>query len=399
MVMLSKLRIIVSGLVGLYPLGGVAWDYFQYVTGLAKLNHDVYYHEDTWSWPFQPVENTYTSDGAYSAGFISDFFKKYQPNLVDHWHYFHLHEKSYGMSSAQFEEIAKTADLFINVSGDCFFPGKLSEKCLKVFIDTDPGYNQIMLSEKFTWSENVERWCSIVRDHDRHFTNAENIHGADCLVPTVGINWKSTGRPVDMDMWKPSPNRLVQKNAPWTTIMTWNAFKGRLLYEGTEYKSKGTEFEKIIEMPRNVKIPFKIAVGGKSAPVRKLTNHGWTVCDGPGSTLRPSQYIEWIEQSRGEFSIAKHVYVEMRTGWFSYRSACYLAAGLPIIVQDTGFSKYFPTGMGILPFATMEEAICAINNVEEDYEAHASAACDIAKEYFDSGKVLTKLIEDAFSCE
>ena len=163
--MTSRLRIIVTGLVGLFPLGGVAWDYFQYVIGLARMGHDVYYHEDTWSWPYHPIENRNTSKGEYSAKFIADFFRKYAPDLDDKWHYLHLHEKSFGMSRSAFDEIAKTTDLFINVSGDCFIPDRLSSQCVKVFLDTDPGYNQIMLSERFAWSENVERWCSMVPCH------------------------------------------------------------------------------------------------------------------------------------------------------------------------------------------------------------------------------------------
>lgn len=393
--MTSRLRIIVTGLVGLYPLGGVAWDYFQYVIGLARLGHDVYYHEDTWSWPYHPVENRFTSNGDYSAKFIDDFFRKYAPDIIERWHYLHLHEKSYGMNRSAFNEIAKTADLFINVSGDCFFPDQLSSQCVKVFLDTDPGYNQIMLSERFAWSENVERWCSMVRDHDRYFTNAENIHGSDCLIPLVGLEWRTTGRPIEVNLLKPNFDNKQTKIGPWTTVMTWNAFKGKLIYKGIEYKSKGSEFEKIIEIPQYLRVLFKIAVGGKNAPVERLKRHGWKVLDGPQATLTPSQYLKFIYSSRGEFSIAKHVYVAMRTGWFSYRTACYLAAGLPVVVQDTGFSSILPVGKGILSFNNIEEATDAIHEVEANYNRHSQAALEIAKEYFDSNKVLTKLIDES----
>ena len=392
----QRLRIIVTGLVGLYPMGGVAWDYFQYVIGLARLGHDVYYHEDSWSWPYNPVENRYTSEGDYSAKFIADFFAKYSPDLQDRWHYLHLHEQSFGMPRTAFEEIAKTADLFINVSGDCFIPDTLSPKCLKIFLDTDPGYNQIMLSERFAWSENVERWCSIVKSHDRHFTNAENINGVDCLVPSAGFMWQPTGRPMVMSLWKPN-GLMPMEMAPWTTVMTWNAFKGKLIYDGVEYKSKGSEFEKVIDLPRALKVPLKVAVGGVNAPLERLASFGWEVLDGPSATLAPGQYQDFITESRGEFSIAKNVYVAMRTGWFSYRSACYLAAGRPVVVQDTGFSQTIPTGEGLLAFTTMEEARRAIREVEGNYERHSRAARGIAEAYFDSDKVLKRLIDDAMS--
>ena len=134
--MTSKLRIIVTGLVGLYPVGGVAWDYLQYLIGLARLGHDVYYYEDTWSWPYQPVDKTYTADGRYSAQYIDDFIQRYAPQLSERWLYLHLHEQAFGMSASAFDEIARSADLFLNISGSCIIPESLSARCVKVFVDT-----------------------------------------------------------------------------------------------------------------------------------------------------------------------------------------------------------------------------------------------------------------------
>src|SRR5436309_9921813 len=137
--MTSRLRVVVTGLAGLYPVGGVAWDYLQYVIGLARLGHDVYYHEDTWSWPYHPIENRHTPEGTYSARYIGDFFARYAPELCGRWHYLHLHETSFGMDRAAFDEVARTADVFLNVSGACLLPDRLSPRCVKVFLDTDPG--------------------------------------------------------------------------------------------------------------------------------------------------------------------------------------------------------------------------------------------------------------------
>lgn len=393
--MTSQLRIIVTGLVGLYPVGGVAWDYLQYVIGLARLGHDVYYHEDTWSWPYHPVEKTYTPDGNYSVRYIEGFFRRYAPELSGRWHYLHLHETSFGMERTKFDEIAKTADVFLNVSGACMIPDSLSSPCVKIFLDTDPGYNQIVFSKRFAWSENVERWCASVLEHDLYFTYAENIHSPECLIPKMEFKWKTTRMPVVMDLWNPVTRVQLPKGLPWTTVMTWNAFKGKLVYEGVEYKSKGSEFEKLMELPRRTNVPLKVAVGGINAPLQQLASHGWQVVDGPTMSLMPDQYQQFIAGSRGELSPAKHVYVAMRSGWFSCRSACYLAAGRPIVVQDTGFSKVLPTGEGLLPFTTLEEATAAIYEVEGNYARHAKAACAIAKEYFDSDKVLTRLLEEA----
>lgn len=391
----SKLRIIVTGLAGLYPVGGVAWDYLQYVVGFHAMGHDVYYHEDTWSWPYHPLNRTYTQDPQYSVDYLGGFFEKYAPGLRDRWHYRHLHETSYGMDEAKFNAVSASADLFLNVSGACMMPDNLPAGCIKAFIDTDPGYNQIMLSERFSWSENVDRWCQSVAAHDRHFTYAENIYGNDCLVPRLNFRWKTTRMPVVTNLWEHLAG--TRPTGPWTTVMTWNAFKGKLIYKGVEYGSKGAEFEKLMELPRVVDSPLKVAVGGVNAPLDRLEAAGWEVADGPEATVTPAMYQDFIAASRGEISPAKHVYVALRTGWFSCRSACYLAAGRPVVVQDTGFSSIIPSGRGIMAYASAEEAAAALREVEKDYALHSRAAVEMTREYFDAEKVLDKLIEDAIS--
>ena len=384
---------------GLYPVGGVAWDYLQYLIGLARLGHDVYYYEDTWSWPYHPVDKTYTSDGSYSAHYIGDFIRRYAPQMSERWHYLHLHEQAFGMSAPDFSDIAKTADLFLNISGACMIPDNLSGRCIKVFVDTDPGYNQVVMSERPAWSENVERWCASVKAHDQHFTYAENIYGKDCLVPRLAFRWKTTRMPVVHSLWRSLATQPAGTSSSWSTVMTWNAFKGQLNYRGTEYKSKSSEFEALMDLPERVDVPLTVAVGGAEAPLQRLEEKGWRVIDGPAATLTPDQYQNFIQHSRGELSPAKHVYVAMRTGWFSCRSACYLATGRPVVVQDTGFTEFLPDGDGILTFSTAEEAITALSEVEQDYEYHAKSALEIAGSYFDSGWVLKTLIEDVYSTE
>ena len=159
-------------------LGVWRGDYLPYVIGLTRLGHDVFYHEDTWCWPYHPLQKTMTDDGRYSASYLNNFFERFAPETARRWHYLHLHETSYGMRRTEFDEIARTADLFINVSGASMLPEALSGRCTTVFVDTDPGYNQIILSERPAWSENVERWCASVLAHDRHFTYAEEHRGA-----------------------------------------------------------------------------------------------------------------------------------------------------------------------------------------------------------------------------
>jgi hypothetical protein len=392
----QRLRIIVAGMVAQYPVGGVAWDYLQYPIGLARLGHDVVYHEDTWCWPYDPLERTMTDEASYSAAYLDDFFARYAPELSDRWHYLHLHDVSYGMSRRTFDDFARSADLFINVSGGSFFPEALSPSCLKVFLDSDPGYNQIILSERPSWSQNVDRWCEGVRAHDRHFTYAENFGAADCGMPSAGIAWKKTRMPVVPELW-PARNDEVTPRAPWSTVMTWNVFKGKLEYRGVEYRGKAEEFDKIAALPRRFEREFRVAVGGTEAPFAELAAQGWVAEDGPSATLSARDYQDYIARSRGEVSVAKNVYVALRTGWFSTRSACYLAASRPVVVQDTGFSAILPTGRGLHAFSTADEAAAAIEAVEADYAAETRAARDVARAHFDAPSVLARLIIDTFA--
>jgi hypothetical protein len=371
------------------PVGGVAWDYLQYVVGLARLGHDVFYHEDTFKWPYHPVEGGRIEDGNYSANFINDFFQRYAPELCDRWHYLHLREHSFGMTRQKMNEIARTADCFLNVSGSASIPDELSATCKKIFIDTDPGYNQIRMAKK---EEQTGRRPGFLRSHDQYFTYAENIHSEACLLPALGVQWKTTRMPIVLDLW--NGLKLLQEKAPWSTVMTWSDFQNELLFEGQTYGSKAQEFEKIIDLPRRSDLPFQIAVGGNRPPYERLSQGGWNVLFGPEATQTAEMYREFIAASRGEISVSKNVYVALRTGWFSCRSACYLAAGRPVVVQNTGFDRVIPTGKGVVAFDSLEDAIAALSAVETDYDTHAKSAREIAAEYFDSNRVLKQMLND-----
>jgi len=393
----QKLRIIVGGLVGQFPLGGVAWDYFHYVLGLDQLGHDVYYHEDTWVWPFNPPLQYPTDDPVYTVKFFEDFFADYAPHLKDKWHYLLFHDKHFGMSKEAFAEVARTADVFLNVSGACFIPDELGSGCVKVFVDTDPGYNQIMLSEKFAWSQNVERWCRSVADHDRHLTYAENIYGPDCLIPRMGFDWRPTRCVVTLPQWESVRNAPAPVDASWTTIMTWDWFGGKLTHRGSEYFSKSAEFEKFWDLPRRADRPFTLAINGLKAPLKKIADEGWRVQDAHEVTLTPESYQRFIAGSAGEWSVAKNVYVATRSGWFSCRTACYLAGARPAVVQETGWSRFVPGGKGVIPFSTMEQAIAGMDAVAADPAGHRAGAYDVAREYLAPDRVLPGMIESIYA--
>jgi len=389
----EKLRIIVGGLVGQYPLGGVAWDYFHYLLGLHELGHDVCYHEDTWCWPFNPIERTPTDNPAYTLKFLADFFADFAPALKDKWHYVQLHETHHGMSREEFDRFAESADIFLNVSGACFFPDSLSPRCVKVFLDTDPGYNQIIFTERPAWSQNVQRWCDLVLAHDRHLTYAENINSPDCLIPRGGIDWRPTRCVVTLPQWSAVKDFPVPPDAPFTTVMTWAYLAGKLLHKGVEYGTKVPEYDRFRDLPRRTSIPLLLAVGGEKAPRDQIAADGWKSVSAHAATLTPALYQDFLRDSAGEWSVAKNVYVAMRTGWFSCRTACYLAAGRPAVVQETGWSRFIPAGRGVLAFSTIEEAIDGLNKVTADPAAHCAAAYEIAREYLAPDKVLPPMIQ------
>jgi len=388
-------------MVGQFPLGGVAWDYFHYVLGLAELGHDVYYHEDTWVWPHDPLKGYPTDDPQYTVNFIRNFFDTYAPHLSNRWHYLLLHEQSFGMTREAFDEVARTADIFLNVSGACFFPDHLNPKCIKVFMDTDPGYNQIVMSEMPAWSEHVDRWCKQVRDHDRHLTYAENIHAPDCLIPRVDVDWRPTRCVVTLKPWsqfKDQPPASIGTSPPaYTTVMSWSYFKGKLSYRGVEYDAKASEYAKFHDLPRRVNVPLTLAVGGWHQPIEQIKEDGWNLVNARELTTTADNYLQFIGDSAGEWSIAKNVYVATRSGWFSCRTACYLAAGRPAVVQDTGWSRYVPSGDGLIAFATMDEAIDGLKNVQADWQRHSHAAYAIAREYLAPDKVLPPMIEAIYA--
>jgi hypothetical protein len=256
-----------------------------------------------------------------------------------------------------------------------------------------------MLSERFAWSQNVERWCQSVADHDRHLTYAENLYGDDCLVPRLNFDWQTTRCVVTLPQWQAVREAAVPAGAGMTTIMTWDWFRGPLTYNGVEYFAKSTEFERFIDLPGRTHSPMVVALNGLKAPLKKVEGFGWKVMDAHAVTLTPGDYQRFIAESAAEWSVAKNVYVAMRTGWFSCRTACYLAGGRPAVVEDTGWTKFIPAGRGIVAFNTMEEAIAGIDAVAGDPAGHRAAAYEIAREYLAPDRVLPKMIDSIYSAK
>lgn len=392
-----KLRIIVGGLVGQYPLGGVAWDYFHYLLALHELGHEVYYHEDTWVWPFDPLKGWPVDSPDYTVNFLRDFFDRFAPALASNWCYVLLHDQHFGMSRERFAEVARTADIYLNVSGACFLPDELSPHCKRVFMDTDPGYNQIVLATRPAWSENVDRWIAGVRAHDVHLTYAENIHSPDCAIPKLDFDWRVTRSPVTLSDWKSVRDTPIAAGAPLTTVMSWSYFKGDLAYEGKSYDAKASEFERFRSLPKRTPLPIKMAVAGDKFDRESIARDGWDFIPAAPASQTPERYQDFIAKSAGEWSIAKNCYVAPRTGWFSCRTACYLAAARPAVVQDTAWTRYIPSGEGVIGFSTMDDCVEALQDLARRPDFHRRRAYDIAREYLAPDRIIPPMIDAIFA--
>jgi len=208
-------------------------------------------------------------------------------------------------------------------------------------------------------------------------------------LPLLGINWLPTRSPVILDKWHPRPP--AQK---WTTVMTWKNFSQPIEYQGQQYGTKEVEFEKIEKLPQLINAEFEVAVGGNNPPKQHLQTLGWSIVDSFEHSKTLDVYRTYIQQSRGEFSVAKNVYVDTHSGWFSCRSVCYLASCRPVVVQDTGFSRFISTGEGLFAFDDLEGAKSAIEEIELNYGKHQKAAYDVANEYFCSDRVIEQMLKE-----
>ena len=277
-------------------------------------------------------------------------------------------------------------------------PENLNPTCKRVFLDTDPGYNQIVMATRPAWSENVDRWIETVKNkHDVHLTYAENIWADDCKVPRVDVDWRPTRCVVTLPHWETVRASPIPIDAPLTTIMTWGYFRGALVHNGVEYEAKANQFEKFKTLPSRTKIPLRLAVSGTKYDPAAIAREGWQFVDALPVSLTAESYQGFIRDSLGEWSVAKHVYVGTNSGWFSCRTACYLAAGRPAVVQETGWSKYVPSGSGVHAFSTLDESIAGCAKLLENPERERVAAYDIAREYLAPDRVLPPMIEAIFA--
>ena len=349
--------------------GGHAWVFLQYLLGLRRLGFEVTF-----------MDRVGQDEGRAEANYVASIMDAFGVEK-----YSILDDTAGVLAGLTRPELLKQVHgaLLVNVMGYLDDEAVLEMAGRRVFLDIDPGYSQM-------WHQlgHVDQYAG----HDDYATIAENLNDPACLIPMCGLDWITTSQPVVLDEW-PSAARGQR----FTTVATWRSPYGTLDYEGKTYGSRVHEFRKFIELPRLVDANFELALdihSDETGDLRLLEENGWRLVDPRMVAGDPWKYRSYIQGSKAEFCVAQNMYVETRGGWLSDRSLCYLASGKPVLAQETGFSRNYPTGEGLLAFTTPDEAAAGVEEIEQNYEHHSQAARAFAEEYFDSNKVLTRLLEN-----
>jgi hypothetical protein len=372
--------------------GGGAWERMSWVTGLRRLGCDVYFVEQIASGACVDASGART---AFASSVNLDWFRS-----VTEW--FGIADRAALVCSAGAEcagipwarllKAAESADLLVNLSGHLTLAPLLARIRRKAYIDVDPGFTQF-------WHVDPDTAFQLAA-HDFYFTIGENIGSPDCPIPTSGIPWRPIRQPVVLKDW---PVTAAKRFDRFTTVASWRGGFGPVQYDGRKYGLKVHEFRKCFPLPSRVagctarESTFEIALDIDLADARDLAalrENGWLITDPREIAGDPAAFRRYIQESGAEFSVAQGIYAETNSGWFSDRTVRYLASGKPVLVQETGFSRHIPAGRGVVAFRTLEEAVRGAESIAADYADHCQAAREIAERYFDSDKVLGRLLEE-----
>lgn len=290
-----------------------------------------------------------------------------------------------GLACQDLLDIAEAADFLLNITGHLTLEPLLRRLRRKVYLDLDPGYTQFWHAS----GQDVR-----LGNHDIHFTIGENIGTAACPIPTSGIRWHHTRQPIVIE---PSVEQAGREwTGHFTTVASWRGAYGPVQDGSTMFGLKVHEFRKFIDLPQRADAAFEVALDIHPDDARDrhaLQSHGWTLLNPRDVVPDPESFDEFIHHSDAEWSVAQGIYVSTNSGWFSDRSARYLAAGKPVLVQDTGFSRILPTGEGLLSFHSMDDVLTGIRDIERDPRRHGEAARAIACDHFDSDRVVGRMLD------
>ena len=372
------MKILFAGIIARYPFGGVTWCSLMYLLGLRALGHEVFYIEDTGECVYDPVLNTRATDPSYGTSYIRQALEPF--GLGERWSFVNYDGTYHGQPADAVRRYCADADLFLNLSGGSWFwRDEYARIPRSAFIDSDPAFTQLAIAKAEPW------YVAFFERFTHLFTFGANIGTAASPVPVGPFTWRKTWQPVTLDHWRTD----CPAGDHFTSVMTWQ------IESFTDVGgNKDQEFVRYIDLPARTEQPFRLAING---PQTLLREHGWSTVDAMSVSRSPWDYREFIHRSKAEFGVAKHTYVANRTGWFSDRTECYLASGRPALVQDTGWSAHVPAGDGLLAFSSADEALAGIDRINGSYARHARRAAEVAREHFEAGRVLRRLLDEVSS--
>ncbi|MBO0745534.1 MAG: glycosyltransferase [Candidatus Dormibacteraeota bacterium] len=379
--------VVVLGMLGQMPFAGMAMQVLQYLEGFRRLGCDTYYVEDNGAWPYDARTNSITDDFSYPGAYLSRLMSEY--GFAGHWAYVGTaaSRRFFGMDCAAVDRLLARTDMLVNLCGATVLREHHLRVPIRVYLETDPFRPQVEAAG------GNRKTRDFLAAHTHHFTYAENIRGAGCLLPDAEVGYLPTRPPVVMDWWRDADAELT--GGRYTTVTSWDQSQKDIVWDGRVHSwSKNIQFRRFVDLPSQASAGFELAVAGMGEGERSAFRRaGWVVTDAVPMTLEVAPYVRYIASSRAEFSVAKEQYWLPRTGWFSDRSACYLAAGKPVLMQDTGFGEVLPTGGGLFPFRDLDDAVDAVQAVEADYPIHSRLAREIAREHFAAERVLAGLMD------
>lgn len=378
-------RIVIAGSIAQKPgQAGHTWQFLQYILGFRRLGWEVLFLDHLADASCRDDQGQRCgAENSTGARYLAEIMRAFG---LDGCYSLALDDRRHlGVDRARVKRFLADADMVINVMGFLDDDELLGAARRRVFLDTDPGFGQM-------WRE--LELADVFHGHDDHVTIGERIGLPDCEIPTCGLRWITTPQPVVLDRW---PAAAAPPRPVFTTVASWRGAYGPIDYGGRRYGLRVHEFRKFAELPRSSGGDFELALHlapEESADEQLLRDAGWSLQEPRRVAATPSSYREYIQGSMAELMVAKGMYTESRSGWFSERSICYLASGRPVLAQDTGLADLLPLGEGLLAFSTLEEARAGVEEIRRDYARHSRAAREIAVEHFDSDRVLGRLLQE-----
>ena len=387
---MNRKRIVVMGFMASMPIAGVVWQHVHYIVGLLRLGHEVWYVEDSARLPYNPTTYEINNDYSYALETLARLAAQF--GFVDRWAFCARYlpgDPCHGLTREKLLDLYRTADAILNICGTQELNDDVRQCERILYVESDPGVEQIRVDKGEPGP------IEYLSRHHALFTFGENI-GTESPIPTHQFQWLPTRQPVVTDFWKtdaPPPGGAV-----FTSVANWNTGGLKdIEWRGDKYLwSKSLEFLKFVEAPARSGEIFELATDIKDPATReRLLAHGWRFTSPDQMSIDHDLYRRYLQDSKGEFTVAKDQYVRLNTGWFSDRTACYLAAGRPAITQETGFTRHYGENHGLFAFTTLDEIPEAVRAINADYPAHCRAAYEVAAEYFEATKVLASLLDRA----